>query len=205
MESLLEERRRVLRLLNLNEEGNSVRWRLDTEIKRALQAAAKSTVSSRSTAEVKGNETEELRRLIGELRATRDGTLLGKDRKVLQLQDELANMDVEVYRQDMSVERLRRRCLDANEELDEWKKRCEILAKGKRLVYMYQRYGAQSGTDLYTASLGSVASTSPRTDIAYMPREAASARARPRSKNMSTRKSAISASPVKRVTSEILR
>ena len=75
-------------------------------------------------------------------------------------------MDVEVYRHDMSVERRRRRCLDASEELDEWKKRCEILAKGKRLVYMYQRYGAQSGTDLYMSSFGSVASTSPRTERA---------------------------------------
>ena len=204
MESLLEERRRVLRLLNLNEEGNSVRWRLDEEIKRALQAAAQSTVSSRSTAEVKRNETEELMHLIGELRATRDEDLLGKDRDVLQLQDELANMDVEVYRQDMSVERLRRRCLDASEELDEWKERCAILAKGKRLVYMYQRYGAQSNTDLYTVSLGSVASTSPRTDRACMLREAASASARPRSKKMTTRKSAISASPGRRATSEIL-
>ena len=205
VESLLEERRRVLRLPNLNEEGNSVRWRLDTEIKRALQAAAQSTVSSRSTAEVKRNETEELRRLIGELRATLDGYLRSKDRKVLQLQDELANVDVDVYREDMRVERLRRRCLDANEELNEWKKRCKILAKGKRLVYMYQRYGPQSGTDLYTASFGSVASPSPRTERACMPREAASAGARPRSRKMSTRKSAISASPVRRVTSEILR
>ena len=190
MESLLEERRRVVRLLHLDEESNSVRWRLDMEINRALQAAAQSTVDSRSSAEVKCNETDELKRLIRELRSTRYEDLLGKDKEVLQLQDDMAQMDVEVYRHDMSVDRLRHQCLDANEELDEWKERCEILAKGKRLAYMYQRYGAQPGTDRYTASFASIASmfASPSTERTCTPRETPNASTCPKSQKKSTRK-----------------
>ena len=210
MESLLDERRRALRLLNLDEESNSATWRLDEKIIESLKAAAQSIVDAKTSAASKDNEKEELEGLIRQLRETGENTLLGKDKEVLKYQDQVASANAEVEQQDMTVKRLRLRCKEAEEELDEWKERCEILERGKRLCYIYQRDGARTALDgdsSATASSGSLRPMGaiPKSQKAGTIRETPSGSVRPKTKKKSARKSAVAVSSKGRVTSEYQR
>ena len=178
MESLLEQRRRALRLLNLDEKSNSVSWRMDEKIQEALKAAAQSIVDAKTATAGKENENEELERRIRQLKDARKEELQGLDKEVLRYKDEVALLDTKLERQDAIVEKLRSRDRDLNAELDEWKTRCEELERSKRLSQLYQREGVHVGQDDHsseaTTSSGRLKSSgvTPRSQPSATPRGA---------------------------------
>jgi len=178
MESVLEERRRALRLLNLDEKSNSVSWRMDEKIEEALQAAAQSIVDAKNATAGKETENEELERRIRQLKNARKEELQGLDKEVLRYKDEVAQLDTKLEQREAIVEKLRSRDRDLNAELEEWKTRCDELERSKRLSYLYQRDGAHVGPDDHsseaTTSTGRLKSSgiTPRSQSSATPRGA---------------------------------